>query len=118
MEEEWRNKSEGRVPTFRDFEFIKVLGKGGFATVYMVRKRSSGMLYALKTVKKASVKQNEARFQQVLRERNILSQLKNPFLVKLHYAFQTKNYYCLVIDLCTGGELFYYLQKYQSFKLS
>lgn len=47
-----------------------------------------------------------------------MSQLKNPFLVQLHYAFQTKNYYCLVIDLCTGGELFYYLQKYQSFKLS
>jgi len=62
MEEEWRNKSQGRVPTFRDFEFIKVLGKGGFATVYMVRKRSSGMLYALKTVKKASVKQNDTRF--------------------------------------------------------
>ena len=30
----------------------------------------------------------------------------------------TTNYYCLVIDLCTGGELFYYLQKNQSFQLS
>ena len=62
MEEEFRNKVDGRVPTFRDFEFIKVLGKGGFATVYMVRKRSNGMLYAIKTVKKTSVKQNEVRF--------------------------------------------------------
>ena len=38
-------------------------------------------------------------------------------MVQLHYAFVTKNYYCLVIDLCTGGELFYYLQKHQSFSL-
>jgi serum/glucocorticoid-regulated kinase 2 len=44
--------------------------------------------------------------------------LKNPFLVQLHYAFVTTNYYCLVIDLCTGGELFYYLQKNQSFQLA
>jgi serine/threonine protein kinase len=109
LEEEQRLKQEGCVPTFKDFELIKVLGKGGFATVYMVRKRSNGMLYAMKTVKKASVKQNEARFSQVLRERNILSKLKSPYLVELHYAFQTRNYYCLVIDLCTGGELFYYL---------
>ena len=102
----------------RDFEFIKVIGRGGFATVYMVRMRTSGMLYAMKMVKKASVMQNEIRFTQVLRERNILSQLQNPFLVSLHYAFETTNYYCLVIDLCTGGELFYYLQKIQSFKMT
>jgi serine/threonine protein kinase len=44
------------MPSFKDFEIIKVLGKGGFATVYMVRKRSTGKLYAMKTVKKASVK--------------------------------------------------------------
>jgi len=54
----------------------------------------------------------------VLRERNILAQLTSPYLIKLHYAFQTRNYYCLVIDLCTGGELFYYLQKYQVFKMA
>ena len=38
--------------------------------------------------------------------------------MQLHYAFVTQNYYCLVIDLCTGGELFYYLQKHQSFSLA
>lgn len=103
------HQAKKRLPTLKDFELIKVLGKGGFATVFMVRKRATGKLYAMKTVKKASVKQNESRFQQVLRERNILARLKSPYLVQLHYAFETKNHYCLVIDLCTGGELFYYL---------
>ena len=73
FDEDNRKKQENAVPSLRDFEFIKVIGKGGFATVYMVRKRTTGKLYAMKTVKKAEVKQNENRFAQVLRERNILS---------------------------------------------
>jgi serine/threonine protein kinase len=50
------------VPSLRDFEFIKVLGTGGFATVYMVRKKTTGMLYAMKTVRKESLKQDQVRF--------------------------------------------------------
>ena len=53
FEEDNRKKQENAVPSLRDFEFIKVIGKGGFATVYMVRKRTTGKLYAMKTVKKA-----------------------------------------------------------------
>jgi len=108
IEEERLNK---QVPSLRNFDFIKVLGTGGFATVYMVRKRTTGMLYAMKLVKKDGVKQDAVKFAQVYTERQILQQLSNPFLVSLHYAFVTTNYFCLVIDLCTGGELFYYLQK-------
>lgn len=37
--------------------------------------------------------------------------MQHPLIVQLHYAFTTKNYYCLVLDLCTGGELFHYIQK-------
>jgi len=55
LEEE---KSSKQTPSLRNFEFIKVLGTGGFATVYMVRKRTTGMLYAMKLVKKDGVKQD------------------------------------------------------------
>ena len=54
---------------FGVFDFIKVLGTGGFATVYMVRKRTTGMLYAMKLVKKDGVKQDEVKFAQVYTER-------------------------------------------------
>ena len=53
IEEEETTKA---VPSLRNFDFIKVLGTGGFATVYMVRKRTTGMLYAMKLVKKDGVK--------------------------------------------------------------
>ncbi len=53
LDEERANKD---VPSLRKFDFIKVLGTGGFATVYMVRKRTTGQLYAMKLVKKDGVK--------------------------------------------------------------
>ena len=55
LEEEKETKA---VPSLRNFDFIKVLGTGGFATVYMVRKRTTGLLYAMKLVKKDGVKQD------------------------------------------------------------
>lgn len=66
IEEELTTKA---VPSLRNFDFIKVLGTGGFATVYMVRKRTTGMLYAMKLVKKDGVKQDEVKFAQVYTER-------------------------------------------------
>lgn len=62
-------KATKQVPSLRCFDFIKVLGTGGFATVYMVRKRTTGMLYAMKLVKKEGVKQDEVKFAQVYTER-------------------------------------------------
>lgn len=67
------------------------------------------MLYAMKMVKKSSVHSDDMRFQQVRSERNILAEMSNNFIVQLHYAFTSTNYYCLVLDLCTGGELFHYI---------
>ena len=78
-------------PKITDFEFIKTLGKGGFATVYMgkksrfitflVRKRTTGELYALKMVKKSTVQIDDVRFAQVLSERNILADMSHNFIV-------------------------------------
>jgi len=43
-------------------------------------------------------------------ERRILEKLNNPFVVRLMYAFQTKERLFYVLDYCPGGELFFYLQ--------
>lgn len=44
--------------------------------------------------------------------------MSHQFIVQLHYAFTSRNYYCLVLDLCTGGELFHYIQKLGQFSLT
>jgi hypothetical protein len=48
---------------------------------YLVRKRTTGMLYAMKMVKKTSVHMDDLRYQQVLSERNILAEMSHQFVV-------------------------------------
>ena len=52
-------------------------------------------------------------------ERNILMHnLSHPFLVALHYSFQTPAKLFFVVDYINGGELFYHLQKEKNFEES
>jgi serine/threonine protein kinase len=44
-------------------------------------------------------------------ERNVLSLSNNPFIVRLHYAFQTKDHLFLIMDFCPGGDLAEHLAK-------
>ena len=37
--------------------------------------------------------------------------MSHPFILKLEYAFESKNYIVFVIEFCAGGELFYHLRK-------
>ena len=49
-------------------------------------------------------------FSPKIAERKILEKVDNPYIVKLHYAFQTEAKLYLVIDFLNGGELFTYLK--------
>ncbi|KRY81616.1 Ribosomal protein S6 kinase 2 alpha [Trichinella pseudospiralis] len=102
------------------FELLKVLGQGSFGKVllcavggvFLVRKivgRDAGILYAMKVLKKATLKVND-RLRTKL-ERNILAQINHPFIVKLHYAFQTEGKLYLILDFLRGGDLFTRLSK-------
>ncbi|KAM7383507.1 hypothetical protein PAMP_003153 [Pampus punctatissimus] len=52
----------------------------------------------------------------VMVERNVLMKgLQHPFLVGLHFSFQTPNMLYFVLDFVNGGELFYHLQREGSF---
>lgn len=45
----------------------------------------------------------------------ILERINHPFIVKLHYAFQTPERLYFVIDFLNGGELFFHLRKETKF---
>lgn len=70
------------------FDPVKVIGKGGFSRVVEVRKRDTGAIYAVKIMNKAFL-QREDKAGQILSERKILAAAEHPFIVKLHWAFQT-----------------------------
>jgi serine/threonine protein kinase len=48
-------------------------------------------------------------------ERDILEKITSPFIVKLHYAFQTEAKLYFVMDFLNGGELFFHLRKENKF---
>ena len=100
--------------SIEDFDIIKVLGKGSFGKVMLVKKKDSSEVLAMKTMrKKMLVKRKQIGHTQT--ERRIAQNLKSPFLVNLRYAFQTQDKLYLVLDYCSGGELFFWLRQHRRF---
>ncbi|XP_015204540.1 serine/threonine-protein kinase Sgk1 isoform X1 [Lepisosteus oculatus] len=98
-----------------DFNFLKVIGKGSFGKVLLARHHSDDQFYAVKVLqKKAILKKKEEKH--IMSERNVLlKNVKHPFLVGLHYSFQTADKLYFVLDYINGGELFYHLQRERCF---
>uniref|UniRef100_A0A665V7C7 non-specific serine/threonine protein kinase n=1 Tax=Echeneis naucrates TaxID=173247 RepID=A0A665V7C7_ECHNA len=94
------------------FQLLKVLGQGSYGKVFLVRKirgLDRGQLYAMKVLKKATLKVRDRMRSKM--ERDILAEVNHPFIVKLHYAFQTEGKLYLILDFLRGGDLFTRLSK-------
>lgn len=102
--------------TVEDFDLLKVLGKGSFGKVMLVKKKDdpNGTLYAMKTLRKSALaKRNQLAHTST--ERLILQSIDSPFLVHLEYAFQTPDKLYMVLDYMGGGELFFWLKRDKKF---
>lgn len=98
-----------------DFNFIKVVGRGSFGKVYLVKKKDSpDVPYAMKVLNKDVVSKRNLMIK-TQAERDILEKIGSPFIVKLHYAFQTEAKLYFVMDFLNGGELFFHLRKSKAF---
>lgn len=86
------------------FLLIERIGKGSFGEVFQVKHKETGHVYAMKILKKNKVMiGNLLRY--AVTERNVLSYIRHPYMVSLHYAFQTRGYLVLVMEFCPGGNL-------------
>ncbi|KAI0207595.1 Ribosomal protein S6 kinase 2 alpha [Lamellibrachia satsuma] len=107
---------QGQKVDQSNFELLKVLGQGSFGRVFLVRKvpgpqggTDAGTLYAMKVLKKATLKVRDRVRTKM--ERDILADVDHPFIVKLHYAFQTEGKLYLILEFLRGGDLFTRLSK-------
>ncbi|XP_039625304.1 ribosomal protein S6 kinase alpha-4 [Polypterus senegalus] len=102
-----------------NFELLKVLGTGAYGKVFLVRKTSghdAGRLYAMKVLKKAAIVQKAKTTEHTKTERQVLEHIRqSPFLVTLHYAFQTQSKLHLILDYVSGGEMFTHLYQRDHF---
>jgi len=98
----------------KDFKLLQVIGKGSYAKVLLVRMKANNRIYAMKILQKQHlVTRNVA--DNAMIERKILADLNHPFIVKLHFAFQTHEKLYLLVDYFNGGELFFHLRKQGAF---
>ena len=75
-----------------------------------VRYKKNGKIYAMKVMRKdAIIAKNQVTHTKD--EKNILQMIQHPFIVNLHYAFQTKDKLYMILDYVNGGELFFHLKK-------
>ncbi|ODQ46944.1 hypothetical protein PICMEDRAFT_16744 [Pichia membranifaciens NRRL Y-2026] len=107
---------ESKPLSIEDFDLLKVIGKGSFGKVMQVRKKDTGKIYALKSIRKAHIV-NKMEVTHTLAEKFVLSRVNSPFIVPLKFAFQSSEKLYLVLSFINGGELFYHLQKARRFPL-
>lgn len=101
------------------FDLLKVLGTGAYGKVFLVKKKEGfhkGRLFAMKVLKKATIVQKAKTTEHTMTERQVLEAVRScPFLVTLHWAFQTESKLHLVMDYISGGELFTHLYQRDKF---
>ena len=101
--------------SLEDFETLKLLGKGSYGKVYLVKNINSNKVYAMKVLDKQFLIDKD-QISHIKTERIALEKLRHPFIVKLNYAFQDiKNLY-FITEFLQGGELFFHLRKKSGFK--
>ena len=101
--------------SLKDFKTLKILGKGSYGKVYLVKNINTNKIYAMKILDKQFLLEKN-QITHTKTERIALEKLKHPFIVKLNYAFQDfKNLY-FITEFLQGGELFYHLRKKSGFK--
>uniref|UniRef100_A0A8C5JA54 Serine/threonine-protein kinase MRCK alpha n=1 Tax=Junco hyemalis TaxID=40217 RepID=A0A8C5JA54_JUNHY len=113
---EWAKPFTSKVKQMRlhkeDFEILKVIGRGAFGEVAVVKLKNADKVFAMKILNKWEMlkRAETACFRE---ERDVLVNGDNQWITTLHYAFQDENYLYLVMDYYVGGDLLTLLSKFE-----
>ena len=114
-------KSSSCTVSMDDFELLKVLGTGAYGKVFLAKKKTgvdAGQLFAMKVLKKATIVQKRKTTEHTKTERQVLATIRqSPFLVTMHYAFQTPSKLHLVLGefLFTSFSISFHVKKFSYF---
>ena len=97
-----------------NFEFLYVIGKGGFGKVWKVEHKQTKQPYALKEMSKLKIIDKKS-IKSIKSELELLSNMESPYIVNMHYAFQDKENLYLVMDYLSGGDLRFHISRHKKF---
>ena len=89
--------------TIREYESIKIIGRGAFGEVHVCREIKTGKIYAVKKIKKDVLLQKNQVIH-IRSEQQFMSKVKSPWIVDLKASFQEDEYLYLVMEYCQGGD--------------
>lgn len=80
------------------------MGNGSFGKVFLAKHRKTQKKFAMKVLnKKKLLTKKQLRY--AVTESNILKKMDHPFVITLHYAFQTPLNLYMALDYCPFGDL-------------
>lgn len=93
--------------SMKDFELVKVLGRGHFGKVILAKHIKTNEYFALKALKKSYIISREEVEGLMAEKRTFMaaSKVNHPFLVNLYSCFQTTTHVCFVMEYACGGDL-------------
>ena len=95
---------------FYEYSKEKLLGKGSYGEVYLVKNNITGTIRAMKVIDKNN-EEEELTDEEILNEINILKKIDHPNIIKLFEFYSNKSTYYLILEFCEGGNLYEFVDE-------
>ena len=108
-----KSKTETDSPkeiTIGDYIIKKTIGSGTFSTVKLGTHRITQKKVAIKILDKNKIESRDD-LERIIREMQILTEMHNPFVIRVYKIYEDKNNFLIIMEYCEGGELFNYIVK-------
>lgn len=86
------------------FEIMRPLGAGAFGQVWLVKNKNNEEIMAMKVIDKERLIKDDL-MPYAISEKNIMREIKHPFIIALRHSVQTPEKYFLIMEYCCGGDL-------------
>ena len=87
-----------------NYKKLNLIGEGNLSQIYRVRNEITDEIKAMKIIKKSELEEDNEK--EIINEINVLRKMDHPNILKIFEFYSNKDYYAMILELCSGGELY------------